>query len=117
MKSETIVKDLSVVKKGDCVWRIMYRYNPQTGNYLIFEVMGVAKVTSASIINESGDKYDKVTGERKDKVRNIYGWSEYVIAGDDRAKEIIAEHEAKGYSKSPENKVGGFHMSIRKRAN
>lgn len=89
-ESSTPTPNLSSLKKGDIAWRVMDRYNPQLGTYYTFEKRTVLRITSSSIIVDSGyseEKYNKNTGARVDKVSSVYGSSTYTLFDERTAKE------------------------------
>lgn len=84
-KKITSAKKLSDVIKGDYVWKLMSRYNPQLGYYYVFSKELVEKVTSTSIIT-GYQKFNKNTGECLNKSSTSYGSAEYKIMTQEEAK-------------------------------
>lgn len=95
-------KKLSDVKKGEYIWRLMSRYNPQLGNYYVFNKELVESVTGKSIILNY-QKFDKITGEMTSKSSSGYGSANYTIMTNEDAKKKNKELE------SEKKKVRGFN--------
>lgn len=81
--------DLSFIKKGDSVYRLMTRHNPQLGVYYVWETQIVSRVTPATIIvgKYYDAAYDKKTGMRRGKDGSVYGRTTYQIFTKDGAIE------------------------------
>lgn len=94
-------------KKGDKALRVMFRYNPQLGEYASLSVSEVIKLTSGSaIINAYGaseEKYD-FYGDRRDNTRSLYGSSTYKLYPKDVAIDMLKEFANEG-------KFNGFRVS------
>lgn len=86
--NEINVNDTSF-KKGNVVFRLMSRYNPQLGTYYVFDTVKIEKITSASIVCDDTHKYDK-DGYQKDDDRSIYGSSSYQLMNLEQAKAEFA---------------------------
>jgi hypothetical protein len=69
-----IVNNLSQLKAGTEIYRLMERHNPQTGVYYVFE-----KTNNKKSISTDKGLFDLETGESKSKGTSVYGSSYYTI--------------------------------------
>jgi hypothetical protein len=101
---ETQVTNLNQVKKGEKVWRLMERHNPQLGTYYVFEEHFVNRVNKKSLSLDDGFLYDKESGYRKLDSQSVYGSSFYSVMTENEAKTKFLELQSNG------QKVRGFNQ-------
>jgi hypothetical protein len=78
-------------KKGEKVWRLMSRYNPQLGYYYVWDEITIDKITGKTIQCSDDNKYDAETGDRKNKTEAAYGSADYEIMSKEDAVKKNAE--------------------------
>jgi hypothetical protein len=75
-------------KKGDSVWRLMTRDNPQLGTYYVFSKVNITRVSPKSISCDDNAVYNKETGQRTSKQQAAYGSADYQIMNNEEADEM-----------------------------
>jgi hypothetical protein len=95
-------RKLSDYKKGDKIWRIMERYNPQLGTYFVFEKKTVQRVSKKSISLDDTRVYDIESGHSKTKSATSYGSANYYIMTDSDTDKFHKE------LKSNDKRVRGY---------
>lgn len=95
---ETAPVNLSEVKKGDIVTRIMTRYNPQTGVYHIAENFPVARKNKASVKIDAPyqDLFRILDGYQVKQSDDLYGSSSYTLYTLERAETVISRLKENG---------------------
>lgn len=84
-------------QKGDSVWRVMERDNPQLGTYYVFELYKIRSSNSNSISLENDNHiYNKSDGTMKGKSQSAYGSASYEIMSHDDAKSYYKELKDSG---------------------
>jgi hypothetical protein len=99
-------KTLSEHKKGDSVYRLMKRYNPQLGTYNVFEKKQIIRSTPKSISLDDNRVYSKEHGGAKPTKNSgsSYGTADYSIHTEEEAKHLHDEMKKNGHS------VRGFNV-------
>lgn len=85
--------------KKEQVVLVMYRYNPQLGNYCTLRISDVIKVTKTSIkVDYYGtEKVFNFCGMEKKPAKCVYGSAFYRIYTLDRAKDLFDGEKFDGY--------------------
>lgn len=91
LNESLLVPKSIIAKKGDKLWRLMTRYNPQLGTYYVFNEVTVTRVNAKSISCSDNAVYNSIDGFRKSKTESGYGSADYQIMTKEEAE--IAEKE------------------------
>jgi hypothetical protein len=89
------IKPLDGVKKGDTLWRLMERHNPQMGVYYVFEKATVTRLYPKSVGTKQGS-FSKETGQQKWKEQGLYGSAHYTLMREEDATRIHEQLLASG---------------------